>query len=94
MIRNETNQIIFTSGELERLEIVSELDIMGCVSDDTESPIWVNYEIPYGLECENTHLKMRFKTIKLRVIRNRLKLTVFVNGRLELLQIVLELDTE
>ena len=45
------------------------------------------------LGCGNLSLKTNFKTVRLMTICNEPKRTIFANGTLELLQMVLETDT-
>ena len=54
-IRNGPKQTISTSGELGLLQMVSELGIERCASEDVGSPRGVDCEIPRRLERRTKH---------------------------------------
>ena len=55
MIRNGLKSTIFASGELELLQMVSELDTGRCASGDAGPPRGVDCEIPHWLKRRTKH---------------------------------------
>ena len=94
--------IIFASGGLQLLLMVSELDTGWCASGEV-GPLrgwimrshigWEGNEAFLICECGNFSLVDCFKIVRLMVIRNGSKWTIFASSEFRLLQMISELDT-
>ena len=93
-IRNGSKWMIFVSGGLGLVQMVSELDNGWCANEDAGPSRGVDCEIPHQLErrtkhslygCGNFFLLTCFKTVRLMMIRNEPKRTISASGELGLL---------